>query len=116
MGGKAFLAVLTQAAEQPPHAERHPSTGHDDAASAAQHAPAAQARARPAAAKRVPSRQSIEEQALLASLEGPPSPQKPRLVSVQLALLTPRVNHGSLYRCGKSTSEQPISHGGRKGA
>ena len=34
---------------------------------------------------------------------------------VQRALLPPQVNHGSLFRCGKSTKEPPISHGRRKG-
>ena len=36
--------------------------------------------------------------------------------SVEPLLLTPWVNPGSRYRCGKSTYEKPVSHGRRKRA
>ena len=34
---------------------------------------------------------------------------------MQRALLTPAVNPGSPYRCAKSSQEQPVTHGRRKG-
>ena len=42
------------------------------------------------------------------------SPQNTAPWSLRRALLMPQVNTGSLYRCGKSTQEQPVRRGRRK--